>query len=141
MIDRYKEVLERDIKNATGATQVAVTFFPDDEMTVAVVDGKAYLCIAGSDDDTTEEQMSKIITIGAAVVAASLTVGSASALDKLSRDKIAALPQDKLEAIKRYCAKYTNGGFNLQLICEDGEYMALKTLIERGSVKPNGDKL
>jgi hypothetical protein len=141
MIVRYKEVLERDIKNATGAPQVAVTFFPDDEMTVAVVDGKVYLCVAGSDDDTTEEQMSKINSIGTAVVATSLTVGSASALDKLSRDEIAALPQDKLEAIKRYCAKYTNGGFNLQLICEDGDDRAFKTLIERGSVKPNGDNL
>jgi hypothetical protein len=46
----HEEVLERDIKNVTGAQDVSVTFFPDDELTVAVIDGLAYVSIPGSDD-------------------------------------------------------------------------------------------
>jgi hypothetical protein len=85
--------------------------------------------------------MSKIITSGAALVAASVATGSASALDRLSRGEIAALPQDKVETIKRHCAEMFPDAFETRLFCEDSEFVALKKLIDRGSIKPKGDNL
>jgi hypothetical protein len=50
----------------------------------------------------------------------------------MSKDEIAKLPQDKVAAIKRYCAGlYPDGEFKMRLFCEDQEFKALQTLIER----------
>lgn len=50
MTDQFQEVLEQDIKNATGATDVKVTFGDEEDIT-AVIDGVTYRHEAGSDDD------------------------------------------------------------------------------------------
>ncbi|MGV7212516.1 hypothetical protein [Bradyrhizobium sp. UFLA05-112] len=65
----------------------------------------------------------------------------ASAGDVSAAD-IARLPQDKVALIKQQCAHWGNQGkFEMQRYCEDEEYEALQELINRGSLKPNGDRL
>jgi hypothetical protein len=78
--------------------------------------------------------MKKLLLIAGAML---LMVANASADDYSAAD-IAKLPQDKVVAIRRECAKDWGDNFRMREYCEDRQYEALQTLIDRGSVKPNG---
>lgn len=67
--------------------------------------------------------------------------------DKVSDDKkraadiTAKLPQDKVAAIKRDCAGRWENNFEMREFCENQQYEALQRMIDRGSVKPSGERL
>jgi hypothetical protein len=74
-----------------------------------------------------ESSMKKLLLATAAALALAMPAYAA-----MSKDDIAKLPQDKVAAIKRYCTHlYPDGEFKMRLFCEDQEYKALQTLIER----------
>jgi hypothetical protein len=83
-----------------------------------------------------ETEMRKLFAIAGILLA---TVASAYA--EMTAADIAALPQDKVRAIKASCAQQWNDNFRMREFCEDKQYEALKRLIERGSIKPNGEKM
>ena len=61
---------------------------------------------------------------------------AASAIERLSSQEIAALPQDKVAIIQKTCAMTAFGfGYEERVDCEDKQYAALKKLIDRGSFK------
>jgi opacity protein-like surface antigen len=70
-----------------------------------------------------------------------ITMTSAVALDRLTPQEVAALPQDKVVVVKKRCAGMFPDDFSTRLYCEDSEYIALKKLIDRGSVSPKGERL
>ncbi|KWV49833.1 hypothetical protein AS156_14980 [Bradyrhizobium macuxiense] len=74
----------------------------------------------------------KLVKIAALVVAGTV---SASA-GEMSSDDIAKLPQDKVAAIKQYCANEWPDNYAMRVYCEDRQYGALKELIDRGSIEP-----
>jgi hypothetical protein len=49
----------------------------------------------------------------------------------MTKQEIAQLPQDKVAAIKNHCARKWGDNFDMRLYCEDEQYKALKTLIDR----------
>lgn len=69
------------------------------------------------------------------------TATAASCLDRLTAAEIAALPQDQVAIAKRGCAAQWPNDFNMRLYCEDKQFAAMKTLIDRGSVSAKEDKL
>jgi hypothetical protein len=54
---------------------------------------------------------------------------------EFTKERIAKLPQDKVQVIKRECARRWPDNFSVRLACEDSEYEALQQLIDRGSVQ------
>jgi hypothetical protein len=54
-------------------------------------------------------------------------------------DMIAKLPKDRVEKVKKDCAARYPTDYSLQVVCEDTEFEALQTLIDRGVIKPQGD--
>jgi hypothetical protein len=59
----------------------------------------------------------------------------------MSLSEIADLPQDKVRAIQQRCAEQYPNDYTTQLGCEEIELDALKTLIERGSLAPDGNPM
>ena len=67
--------------------------------------------------------------------AALMAVASAAqAMERLSPQEINELPQDKVAVIKQHCATEWPVDFEMRVYCEDQQYVALKNLVERGSV-------
>jgi hypothetical protein len=58
---------------------------------------------------------------------------------QMSAGEIAELPQDKVRAIQQRCAEKYPNDYTTQLGCEEIELGALRTLIERGSLAPDGN--
>jgi hypothetical protein len=81
-------------------------------------------------------------TIAIISMAAMLAVSAAHAgviVDKaMPTAEIDKLPRDKVDAIKRACARLyeERPNYESRIVCEDGQYKALKLLIERGSEPP-----
>ena len=79
---------------------------------------------------------------GAALIAVSVSaVASAGWSGDLTAAEIACLPQDEVETAKRECVREWPNDFHMRLHCEDKQFKALRALVERGSIKPQGDKL
>jgi hypothetical protein len=57
----------------------------------------------------------------------------------LTNTDIARLPQDKVAAIVRHCAREWDDNFRMRKYCEDTQYKALQDLIARGSVRAKDD--
>lgn len=73
-------------------------------------------------------------TIGFGIIALTLAFQTAAlARNGGSAAKIAKLPPDKVAIIRRHCADQWPDQFDMRLYCEDKQYDALRTLIERGS--------
>ena len=69
-----------------------------------------------------------------------MMASNASADDYTAAD-IAKLPQDKVAVIKQHCARIFSDNFEMREYCENQQYEALQRLINRGSVKLNGERL
>lgn len=82
----------------------------------------------------------QLATCSMALVLTVATTASSSCA-KLTPAEIAALPQDKVEQARQHCARLFPDQFSTRLYCEDQELTAIKQLIDRGSIKPKGDKL
>lgn len=70
--------------------------------------------------------------------ALALLTTNASAGDFSAAD-IAKLPQDKVAVVRQHCASEWPDDFRIRKLCEDQQYEALQSLINRGSIKPNGE--
>jgi hypothetical protein len=79
--------------------------------------------------------MKTIVLIMAAALAASAAHAGVIVDKAMPIAEIAKLPRDKVDAIKRACARLyeDDQNYELRIVCEDGQYKALKLLIERGS--------
>jgi hypothetical protein len=53
----------------------------------------------------------------------------------MSKEEIAQLPQDRVNAIRQYCAQRWANEYSMRIWCEDKEYQALKALLARGSLQ------
>jgi hypothetical protein len=73
------------------------------------------------------------IMLGVVVLAVlfMLALVNAHASAPMSKAEIAKLPQDKVAIIKQHCARKWESNFDMRLFCEDNQYQALKTLLER----------
>jgi hypothetical protein len=75
-----------------------------------------------------------------AAVFALLTTAASAGEREFTAAEIAKLPQDKVALIKQQCAHWGNkGNFDMQLYCEDEQYVALIKVLMRDA--PKGDKL
>jgi hypothetical protein len=72
--------------------------------------------------------MKKLLLAAATLAALSVP---AFAFWAMTTQEIAKLPQDKVQAIKIYCERRWGTNFEMRAYCEDNQYEALKTLIER----------
>jgi hypothetical protein len=70
-------------------------------------------------------------TYGAIAAVLMLTSATCFAGTPMTKQEIAQLPQDKVAAIKNHCARKWGDNFDMRLYCEDEQYKALKTLIDR----------
>jgi hypothetical protein len=72
------------------------------------------------------------IMIGVVVLAILFMFAAvAHAGSAMSKDEILKLPQDKVAVIKAQCAAKWGNDFDMRIYCEDNQYKALRTLIER----------
>ena len=60
-----------------------------------------------------------------------LSVAAVPCFAAMSQQEIAKLPPDKVRAIQQHCAQDWPKNYSLRVLCEDGQYRALRTLIER----------
>jgi hypothetical protein len=63
------------------------------------------------------------------VVVLSVAVVPCSAA--MSQQEIAKLPADRVRAIQQHCAQHWPKNYSLRMLCKDGQYRGLRTLIER----------
>lgn len=68
--------------------------------------------------------------IAAGIVLAGFTPGLAR---NMSASEIAKLPHDKVSSIRRHCTEKWGHQYDMRIYCEDQQYKALQTLIDRGS--------
>jgi hypothetical protein len=76
--------------------------------------------------------MKKIFLVAATLLVFASTV---QAKAQMSKEDIAKLPQDKVEAIRQYCERKWGTNFDMRIFCEDNQFESLKALIDRGSIK------
>jgi hypothetical protein len=69
------------------------------------------------------------------LVAATLLVFASTAQASMTKEDIAKLPQDKVEAIRKLCEQQWRNNFDMRIFCEDNQLESLKALIDRGSIK------
>ncbi|MBO4221974.1 hypothetical protein [Bradyrhizobium neotropicale] len=86
-----------------------------------------------------ERTMSK--TFGLITAVALLAMPCSASASEFSAAEIAKLPQEKVAAVKRDCASTWQDDFRMRLYCEDKQFKAMQQLIDRGSIKPTGDRL
>jgi len=84
--------------------------------------------------------MKRFLLTAATVLAAALLVQDASAENFRAAD-IAKLPQDKVAAVKRDCARQWGDDFRMREYCENQQYQSMQRLIDRGSITPKGEPL
>ena len=66
-----------------------------------------------------------------AVIALAGCAPSLACADTMSAADIAKLPQNKVEAIKQDCKRDWGDNFSMRLLCEDKQFKALQTYINR----------
>jgi hypothetical protein len=76
--------------------------------------------------------MTKLSTLITALVMTAAIAASASATSSMSKEEIVKLPQERVEAIRQLCARRWGHNYEMRVYCEDEQYRALKTLMERG---------
>jgi hypothetical protein len=66
-------------------------------------------------------------------IATLLLIGSAAAKDdyEMTKEQVAKLPQDKVQAIQQQCARMFKTNYTMRIYCESEEFKALKTYIDR----------
>jgi hypothetical protein len=63
--------------------------------------------------------------------------GQAHAMERLNKEQIDRLPQDKVLIIKKECASHWGDNFEMRLYCEDKQFVALQQYLQRnGTVNP-----
>jgi hypothetical protein len=75
--------------------------------------------------------MKKLLTT---VAVLAILIASVKAEMPLASSEIAKLPQDRVVAIRKFCERRWGDNFEMRIYCEDEQYKALQTLIERENV-------
>jgi hypothetical protein len=65
------------------------------------------------------------------IAAVLLSVAAVPCFAAMSQQDIAKLPGNQVRAIQQHCAQHWPKNYSLRMLCEDGQYRALRTLIER----------
>jgi hypothetical protein len=73
----------------------------------------------------------RLIVAGPVLVVVLSVVAAVPCFAAMSQQEIAKLPADKVRAIQQHCAQHWPKNYSLRMLCEDGQYRALRTLIER----------
>jgi hypothetical protein len=73
----------------------------------------------------------RLIVAGPLLVVVLSVVAAVPCFAAMSQQEIAKLPADKVRAIQQHCAQHWPKNYSLRMLCEDGQYRALRTLIER----------
>jgi hypothetical protein len=76
----------------------------------------------------------KTLLAAATALTLLVTVTSANATEPMSKEEIAKLPQDRVQAARRICAERWGQDYSWRVLCEDTQFKALRALIERGSI-------
>jgi hypothetical protein len=70
-------------------------------------------------------------TTAIALAALVMSASAGFAHDPMPKSEIDKLPQDKVQSIKDTCKVQWGDNFDMRLYCEDQQYRALQTLIDR----------
>jgi hypothetical protein len=73
----------------------------------------------------------RLIVAGPLLVVVLSVVAAVPCFAAMSQQEIAKLPADKVRAIQQHYAQHWPKNYSLRMLCEDGQYRALRTLIER----------
>jgi hypothetical protein len=73
----------------------------------------------------------RLIVAGPLLVVVLSVVAAVPCFAAMSQQEIAKLPADKVRAIQQHCAQHWPKNYSLRMLCEDGQYRAPRTLIER----------
>jgi len=79
----------------------------------------------------------KTIIIGLALASLIARAWAADTYE-MSRDEVARLPQDKVQAVRRDCARTWGDDFSMRIYCENKGFRALKVYVERNG-QPDGE--
>jgi hypothetical protein len=55
-------------------------------------------------------------------------------MERLTSQEISTLPKDMVTEIKQHCATEWPADFEMRVYCEDNQYVALRKLMDRGSL-------